>query len=848
LKRIKGLLTFSYSGLAQQFLPNACMGSPRIREALILSCSFYLLNQGLNMVKFTFNNVLNALSMALFCLLSTNAIGQHSHGGGHHHRAKIFYNSYEDLQQLADMAIEIDHGSHKRGVFIESDFSDREIQLAKEAGFQTVVEIPDIKSFYLNRSKSQNQVSKSLNNSCSETESYEQPENFELGSMAGFFTYDEILAELDAMAAQYPDLITTKAPISDFQTFEERPIYWLRMSDNANVDEDEPEMMYSAIHHAREPASVSQLIFYMWYLLENYDSDLEVQAILNNTQLYFVPVLNPDGYVHNVETDPNGGGLWRKNRRDHGDGTFGVDNNRNYGIEWGTTGISFDTESNVYCGTEPFSEAENQAMKWFTENHNFKIAFNNHTFGNLLLYPFGWEVNIPTPEDDIFQAISGEMVSQNGFANSLSAELYPASGDSDDWMYTATPEKDRIFAFTPEIGNTGFWPAQADIIPICQSTMYMNLTAAHMITNYAKVEDALPGVVEDLSGTIPYALQRLGLDAGDFTVTIEALSDNISFTGSQDFIGLELLENGAGNIAYTLDESIQDGDIIQYRYSIDNGQYISLSPIEEKVFGQQVTVLENDASDLDAYTNASDWELTTEDFVSAPSSITDSPNSEYNNNEITYIELASPLNLIDAEGATLSFMAKWDIEAGWDYAQCEISPDGGSSWIPQCGQYTVPGNDNQDEGQPLYDGTQNQWVQETISLSDYLGSDEVLIRFKLVSDNFVTEDGFYFDDIEVGIIGTVGVSELDLTGAFLSSSVPNPTSTSTRIAYSLPEGVSTGEIVLRNYLGQHIRSFQLRANKGQVEWDASEYPAGTYFYTLSLDGQAVDTKQLVVFK
>ena len=135
------------------------------------------------------------------------------------------------------------------------------------------------------------------------------------------------------MALQYPDLISQKAPISDFETFEGRPIYWLRMSDNPNVDEDEAEMLYDAAHHAREPASVSSLIFYMWYLLENYETNFEVQSILDNTELYFVPVVNPDGYVFNEITNPDGGGLWRKNRRAHEDGNFGVDNNRNYGVE-----------------------------------------------------------------------------------------------------------------------------------------------------------------------------------------------------------------------------------------------------------------------------------------------------------------------------------------------------------------------------------------------------------------------------------------------------------------------------------------------------------------------------------
>tara|TARA_B110000483_G_scaffold92234_1_gene113742 strand:- start:60 stop:245 length:186 start_codon:yes stop_codon:yes gene_type:complete len=50
----------------------------------------------------------------------------------------------------------------------------------------------------------------------------------------------------------------------------------------------------------------------MWYLLENYETDLEVKSIVDYNELYFIPVVNPDGYVYNEQTFPNGGGLWRK--------------------------------------------------------------------------------------------------------------------------------------------------------------------------------------------------------------------------------------------------------------------------------------------------------------------------------------------------------------------------------------------------------------------------------------------------------------------------------------------------------------------------------------------------------
>jgi murein tripeptide amidase MpaA len=94
-------------------------------------------------------------------------------------------------------------------------------------------------------------------------------------------------------------------------------------------------MFFNAVHHAREPMSMSQLIFFMWHILENYNTDKDIKTLVNSTELYVVPCVNPDGYVYNQGTNPSGGGMWRKNRRNNGNGTFGVDPNRNYAYKWG---------------------------------------------------------------------------------------------------------------------------------------------------------------------------------------------------------------------------------------------------------------------------------------------------------------------------------------------------------------------------------------------------------------------------------------------------------------------------------------------------------------------------------
>ena len=767
-------------------------------------------------------------------------------------RARIFYTQAKDLFLLAKNGVVIDHGKHKQGVFIESDFSENELKVAKGLGLGVSIIIDDVQKYYVDQNTNAEVKSNpSKNLGCSGTGTgmieYTTPSNWSLGSMGGFFTYSEALAHLDNMATLYPSLITSRSAISTFQTYEGRSIYWLRMSDNANVDEPEPEILYSSIHHAREPACLSQLIFYMWYLLENYGTDPEITAILDNTELYFVPLLNPDGYVYNETTDPSGGGMWRKNRRDHGGGYFGVDNNRNYSYEWGTTGISWDVWADNYPGTAAFSEAENQAMKWLCEQREFVMALNSHTSGDLLLYPHGYNP-VLTPDNSTFETISAMMVEQNGFNNMLSADLYPASGDSDDWMYAETSTHDKIFAMTPEIGPS-FWPASSQIEDICKSTVYMNLTAAHLITNYANVTDLNPPLWNSISGHAQYEIQRLGLqDPANFTVTFTGIT-NITFSSPvKTHNGMTLLQTDLDSVSYTLSGGIVDGDPIEYAISLDNGQFVTTDTII-KTFGNGTVIFADDASSMANWTS-SDWDATNLEYYSPSSSITDSPGSgnDYNNNDVNTISLDNAVDLTNAISANLMFWARWDIEAGYDYVQLQVSTDGGTSWIPQCGKYTGLGTADQDPGNPLWDGTQSSWVQEEIDLSDYLGQ-SLQFRFQLVSDNWVNEDGFYFDDFEVTAVTAPTSVNGSIENSFsVEQNMPNPSSGHTYINFLLPPETTKADLIVTNSVGQLIQETPVDPRSRSIELNTRILNGGTYLYYLKANGLRSAPKRMIVVK
>lgn len=730
------------------------------------------------------------IKLLVFFLFVFTSINFAQHNTEKFHRAKVHYKSDAMFHQLESLGLPMDHGKHKKGHFVISDFSESEITTARNLGVEVDILIEDVQQFYVDQNKPQHhRVSDNnvvTNLLCTSTGSpiYTTPANYNNGSMGGFLTYTEMLQELDDMNSLYPNLISARGAISTYTTAEGRTLQYVKISDNPTTDESgtEPQVLYTAIHHAREPASLQQLIFYMWYLLENYATNDEIKAIVDNTELYFVPCMNPDGYVYNETTNPNGGGLWRKNRRNNG-GSYGVDNNRNYsyitpgGTEvWNTAGTSGPTGS-TYAGPSVFSEPENQAIRWLVEQNNFIVSLNAHSYGNLLLFPYGYANNAPTPENATFQAISEAMVAENNYTNQIAAALYPAAGDSDDFMYgvlntTSGGTRNKIYAMTPEIGNS-FWPAANQIEDIAKGMIYLNTTAAQMANNFATIEDTSPLFVPTTFTTVNYNIQRLGLQApANFTVSINPISANIQSVGNpNNHNGLTLMQNQNDSISLNLTPGIMTGDDIIYELIINNGLYDKKITVTRK-FGSTTTVLDEPADDTTTYWDNTNWGVTTSEFYSANSSITDSPNGNYASNENKTIVLNNQIDLTTATNATLSFYAKWDIENDYDYVQVEIATNG-VNWVPQCGKFTNMGVSDQTGAvnEPLYDGSQNSWVFEEIDLSDYLGQN-ILIRFLLVSDGGLERDGFYFDDLKVNIVdAALGTSEY-ITNNF--ELYPNP--------------------------------------------------------------------------
>ena len=251
------------------------------------------------------------------------------------------------------------------------------------------------------------------------------------------------------------------------ETINGKEIVALKVSKNAAKDRDgkKPAVLYLGAQHAREWITPEMVRRLMHYMLDGYeDGDQTIRRLVDQNELWFVPVANPDGYDWTFEP---GQRLWRKNLRDNnGDGQItpgdGVDPNRNFATKWGydNEGSSPDFGSETYRGASAGSEPETQALDAFARRVGFEFFVNYHSAAELLLYGTGWQVATPTPDDVIYEAMAGDDANPAvpGYDPDISAELYTTNGDTD----THLTERYGTLGFTPEMSTC---EAASDVDP-----------------------------------------------------------------------------------------------------------------------------------------------------------------------------------------------------------------------------------------------------------------------------------------------------------------------------------------------------------------------------------------------
>ncbi|MGY1590968.1 M14 family zinc carboxypeptidase [Geodermatophilus sp. SYSU D00708] len=240
--------------------------------------------------------------------------------------------------------------------------------------------------------------------------------------------------EFVALAGAHPDLVE-QVVIGRSVTGQEILAFKVTTDARRVPDGRRPAVLYVSAQHAREWITPEMTRRLMRHVVDGYGTDAELRGLLDRTELWFVPVANPDGYDYTFTTDR----LWRKNLRDNdGDGAItaidGVDPNRNFPTHWGydDEGSSPSPDSEVYRGPAPSSEPETQALDGLMRRIGPEFLVNYHSAAELLLYGTGWQVATPTPDDIIYEVMAGDDATPAvpGYDPDISAELYTTNGDT----------------------------------------------------------------------------------------------------------------------------------------------------------------------------------------------------------------------------------------------------------------------------------------------------------------------------------------------------------------------------------------------------------------------------------
>jgi len=303
------------------------------------------------------------------------------------------------------------------------------------------------------------------------------------GINGSFHSYQETEQELAFIEETYPNI----AKVHVIGTsLEARNISAIKISDQVGLEENEGEILFLGCHHAREWISVEVPLMLAKLLTDHYNTNPDIKALVDNSEIWIVPIVNPDGLEYSIYVYR----YWRKNRRDNGDGTYGVDLNRNYAFKWGfdNQGSSPDSISQVFRGQSPFSEPETQAIRELVAKHDFKALVSYHNFSQVILYPWGYKTG-PSQIDDLLNKLSQTMSERIQAVHAriydygrASSTLYLTNGDTTDWALGVY----AIPSFTIELPpidmlQGGFFNSEGDI----QSIFAENLPAATYLIEWA---------------------------------------------------------------------------------------------------------------------------------------------------------------------------------------------------------------------------------------------------------------------------------------------------------------------------------------------------------------------------
>jgi len=386
--------------------------------------------------------------------------------------ARVYSDDVRTLRQLGDLAGELDVCTwvkDKLGGYLVINTDAAQLEQIRAAGLLVDVTYPDIRQ-----------------------KLYEmtgvRPGDIDAGRNFGYFlTYYEMQDTLQKLATNYPAICSrSNGGLSP----QGRQMWVLKISDNVGTNENEPVFFVNGNAHAREPLGASACVGFAEKLLSEYGTDSVATWLVNNREIYVMPVINVDGYVYNSDS---GGAQsnWRKNRRSPVPPNIGIDLNRNFGYKWGydNQGSSNRPQDETYRGPSRFSEMETQNVRDFCAMFTPHTQMDFHTYGQYNMYPWGYAPTAPPDQAVLEEAVDTFQVNNRypmGNTGQVNQTIYACNGLSVDWEYSDTTGKFVTYAYTCELGVDDFWYGYNDSNYI-RNEVNLNLPNLYYLTRLAGV-------------------------------------------------------------------------------------------------------------------------------------------------------------------------------------------------------------------------------------------------------------------------------------------------------------------------------------------------------------------------
>ncbi len=739
----------------------------------------------------------------------------------------------------------------------------------------------------------------------------------------GYSNYSQTIAQLNQYAEQY-DIVHlvnlgnslgkqySNDGLTNYTDFQHE-IIALKLSDNPEVEEDEPSFYFFGAHHAREPLSTEVTMAVLDYYLSNYNVDPEITDLINNSQIWFIPIVNPDGQkIVLDQTDV----WWRKNIRDnnqnqsfdtnnqYGYGIDGVDLNRNYGYGWGYFSSTDNFEYPTYHGTVPFSEPETQIIKEFIDSIPFVAGISYHTYGGLVLYPWGSKPNVQSPDETelagLAESMAGTILKTDGsnmtYDPGYGWELYAASGGLDEYAYG----NNSIFAYTIELAEE-FIPSATIVTQTCAN----NLQAAKILVSRAKTK-CVTGLIKDTNNN-PLVAEVFveGIDNSNYAkIPYQSNALFGRYTRLLPEGVFEVTFSKWGYVSQTHSVIIAEGEVSELNITLEASTTCTLSGTVIDELGMPVPQAEVNIYNSDLETIITDNQgqfLINPIFTGqqkiiinksgAGKIISDLNLSEGTNNFTFYLNDSFLSDGFDNQNLTWIKTGQWNLSSSEYFSpnkSLSDSPNGnyqqnaqsycqypGSINLSECTQSYVSFMTKYDIGLygeyfslqvstngqtwktlEVYTGTQEEWTEVYYSLHEYIGQN-IYLRFYFKSSYNSQGDGIYIDDFRVfkssqpvsNDIENPSINTFKVYGNY-----PNPFNPTTIIRYYSQENQNINFDVF-NIKGQKVYHQNIISkNNGvnEIEWQGinqnqKTVSSGIYFYRLN-NGKTSISKKMILMK